>query len=497
MTTLRISVDTLRTTARSLSNHDRNGPSTLPGCETYNMMIEKNPVTRSIRRFLRTPEAELSRWQFAARYLFIVFRHGIRQLREDRAGQMAAALAFRTLFGLVPVFAIGMVLFRAFGGTAIFEELLQRIVTAANLTQIKMPDSDQTLLDFLLSIVAKIDQNVSFKSIGIIGLLLLGWAAIGLLTTIERSFNTICRAPENRSLSRRVPLYWMVITIGPALVYLSFSIQSRFSGWVDSVQWGASYVWALGLITSFCTTWLLLLSLFTLMPIIRMPLRAAAVGSFVSALLWTLGQRLLASYITTAFSGGNANYSVLYGSLGLIPIFMLWVYFMWIIVLFGLEVTSTLQSVSGSLLDQRDVKHRPQIPPVVDPAIVIPIMQFIASRFADGKPTTVEEITEHTRLNSAAVKLMLSALAEDRMINQVVDETREDNDPLLRQWTLARPADSIAAEEMLKTAHRIVGAAQGSNQESDKQNENLQTSLVAALHQAQLEAVGKLTLAQI
>lgn len=461
------------------------------------MMNEKNPMTRSIGRFLRTPEAELTRYQYAARYLFIIFRHGIQQLREDRAGQMAAALAFRTLFGLVPMFAIGMVLFRAFGGAAIFQELIQRVVDAANLTQIKMPDNEQTLVDFLLSIVAKIDQNVSFKSIGIIGLLLLGWAAIGLLTTIERSFNTVCRAPENRPLSRRVPLYWMVITIGPALVYLSFSIQSRFSTWVDSVPWGASYVWALGLITSFCTTWLLLLSLFSLMPNIRMPLRAAAVGSFVSALLWTLGQRLLAGYIATAFSGGNANYSVLYGSLGLIPIFMLWVYFMWIIVLFGLEVTSTLQSVSGSLLDQREVRKRPQLPPVVDPAIVIPIMQFIALRFADGRPTTVEEITEHTRLTPAAVDLMLGALAEDRLINQVVDETSEDDDPLLRQWTLARPAESIAAEQMLKTAHRIVGAAQGSDQSGNKQTQDAQTSLVAALHQAQLEAVGKLTLAQI
>ena len=62
-----------------------------------------------LRRVVTRPREELSRWQKAARFAYDLFRYGGRQLRQDRAPQMAAALAFRTLFALIPVLVVGMV----------------------------------------------------------------------------------------------------------------------------------------------------------------------------------------------------------------------------------------------------------------------------------------------------------------------------------------------------------------------------------------------------
>ncbi len=459
--------------------------------------MKQNTIVKSFSRLLQSPEQELTRWQYAARYLLTVFRHGLKQLREDRAGQMAAALAFRTLFGLVPLIAIGMVLFQAFGGAAIFEQLVRRLVEAANLTEIKLPNTDQSIVDFLLGLINNINQNVSFKSIGIVGLLLLGWAAIGLLTTIEKSFNTVCRAPSSRPLSRRVPLYWMGITLGPALIYVSFSVQSRFAELVESMVWGGGIMWVLGLIATFCTTWLLLMSLYLFMPNTRLPLRAVAIGSFVSALLWTVGQRLLVSYISTAFGGGNANFSVLYGSLGLIPVFMLWVYFMWIIVLFGLEVASTLQNIRGSLLDQRMVVDRPDLPSVVDPAVAIPVMRVIAKRFADGSSTDEAMIVEETHLHERTVSFLLDALHQDGLIHPVARLEDGGDETELHAWVLARPAETISAEEILRSAHRAVGNIVGGTISEDGKEEKGAGSLLAILREAQCKAAAAIRLSEL
>ena len=575
-------------------------------------------MPESIRRFFNSPASELNRWQYAVRYLVEVCRHGVRRLREDRAGQMAGALAFRTLFGLIPVLALGMVLFHAFGGADKFEQVVRQVAQAANLPEVMIPNPDaaeaekaeadaasegmgdarsvdegdgdsdgeqasehqsnmpdaigevvepdsteamnlrsesnseenaestgqkeaereetdapgsgnaatelntnlqsqqtegnesvgedsdddqngksnsttngkkptageQSLVDFVLSFIQKIEANVSFKSIGAAGILLLIWAAIGLLTTIERSFNTICRAPENRSLVRRVPLYWIIITIGPALVYLSFALEERVSTWMESMfGWLISGA-ILGEIISFATTWLLLFLLYSFTPTTRLPIRAVAIGAFISAILWFIGANLLTGYLATAFGGGNANFSILYGSLGLIPVFMIWVYVMWLIVLFGLEVASTLQAVGGHILDQREIPDRPALPPLMDASAIVPVVQSIAQHFKAGQAASNTQIAEESQCNERAVEIMIAALVEYGLVHEVA---RGESDE--KRWALARPAEAIHLDEVVRIGQRLIAPGQPDDRPVWRVLEKIQ--------EAQREAVARSTLAEI
>ena len=411
------------------------------------MTADRRWVPGWLKRLLTTPTEELSRWQYAIRFFLELARQGTRQLREDRASQMAAALSFRTIFGLVPVLIIAMLLFRVFGGPELFGGLVSRVLAAAKLDQIASPDKTMTLAEWAQGLVRNVDAKVSGRTIGVIGALVLAWAATGLLTTIERSFNAICRAPEHRSLSRRIPLYWTTITIGPVLLYLSFHFQGRLVASLQQTSWGGSVASLIGLVSAFLSVWVLLLSLYMLLPNTKMSLAATAAGSFVAAILWTVATNVFRWYVGMSFSSESSAFTILYGSLGLIPLFLMWVYFLWLVVLYGLEITVMLQVVGGRM--DKGVPVRREAPPLTDPASVIPLVRVVADRFEKSLAADPDDIVSLTRLDPRAVELMLGMLTEDGVLHEVEREGRTG-------YVLARPPDRITTDELLSVAQRLV-----------------------------------------
>lgn len=399
-----------------------------------------------LKRLLSTPTEELNRWQYALRFTLELCRHGGRRLAEDRAGQMAAALSFRTIFGLVPVIIIAILLFRAFGGADLFANLIQQLVEAANLHDVKSPDGSQSLAEWLTGIVTYMDAHINGRTIGVIGLLVLAWAAISLLSTIERCFNTICQAPEHRSLSRRIPLYWTTITVGPALLYLSFHFESKFVTMIRQAGLAAPVASAIGIATAFISVWLMLLCLYMFTPHTKVPIGAAAAGSCIAAIFWMAATNLFGWYIAWSFSSKSSAFTILYGSLGLIPLFLLWIYFLWLVVLYGLEITNTLQIVGGRM--DAGLPARTEAPSVVDPVCIIPIVQITADRFAQGKTARPEDIVEATRIHPHVVELLAGALRDAGVFHEV-DLGGE------RGYSLARPPDSIRTGELLQIAYRV------------------------------------------
>lgn len=460
----------------------------------------RNFIPKQIQHLMAAPADDLTRWQYAGRYFSEVLRHGAVRLRQDQAGQMAAALSFRTLFGLIPVLVIAMVLFRAFGGTAVFNSFVGELFDAAGLGDVTVPtqvapnernhasiqpdsqslhgepiseetpdtagyepwpedpqgatDGSETqhaqvaLTDWVTDLIDQIDARVNFHSIGLVGVLVLAWASISLLTTIERTFNVVCQAPGHRSLSRRVPLYWMTVTIGPGLLYLSFYVNHKFDDFVAESSTAATFAWLIGWLSSFGSTWLFLLLLFMFMPNTRMNLTATCFGALISALLWTGLGELLGAYLSRVF-GQNMGYSILYGSLGLVPVFMLWVYFMWLIVLFGLEISSTLQAVGGTL--STSITDREPLPIVLDPLIVIPIMETAAVRFDTGRTVSPEYVVEHLQINLRTSRGVLRALTDRGILIAV------EGEPEAEAFTLCRPPGRIQLAELLAIGQSLAG----------------------------------------
>ncbi len=433
-----------------------------------------------LKRLLTTPVAELNRWQYAARFFAEISRQGAHQLREHRASQMAAALAFRTIFGLIPVVVIATLIFRAAGGASLLGDFIDQLLTAAHLDEVSGPEEGVTLAEWARNMVDHLNTNLSVRTIGVIGALVFGWAAIGLLTTIERSFNTICQAPEHRSLARRIPLYWLMITAGPMLLYVSFLLQNRLVTWIQTVGVGDATAGALGAITSFTATWLFLLLLYEFMPHVRVHLGAGAAGSFVAAVFWTVATGAFNAYVGWSFSKESSAFTMLYGTLGLIPVFMFWIYFLWLIVLYGLELTSLLHLV-GHRMDGK-VPVRRELPPLTDPAGIIPVVQVVATRFKDGLATTADEVVERTGLCAAPVTIMLDALVEHGILHRLDKEGEA-------AFAVTRPIESITTSDLLAIAQELTA--------TERSEDDKGWSWVRRFHEAQLQLAVHKPLAEL
>ena len=407
----------------------------------------------------------------ALRYGMATCRYAAEELREDRATEMAAALTYRTIFSLIPILVLSLVVFNAFGGfEAVGGDLQNRAYTYLGLNlvtsgpppklldgmplyDVQTPEEAQKeqaavevkkQLDTVLGALADRVQNVSFTSIGVVGLALLIWAALRLVISTEDSFNHIYHAPKGRRWHLRITIYWAVLTLGPVLLAVSVLITTRLLSVATSV---AVVGWVAGVfapLASLAVTWLLLILLYLLLPNARVKVRPAILGALVGAVLWELSKLGFGYYVARA-----VGYSALYGSLGLVPLFLMWLYLTWLAILFGLEVSYVLQTVGTSrhLVGQTPIEFEAA---VVDPAWAVPLAAGVGRAFDTGTSVDAETLAEELDLPGRAVRGFVASLARDGILRSLGDDDEEDGPAPL---ALGRPAERITLADVLHAGY--------------------------------------------
>jgi len=457
-------------------------------------------ITAYLRRLVTQPIGELNRAQRTLRFTVDLTRHCARQLGRDHATQMAAALTYRTIFSLVPIAVLMLLVFRSFGGfEQVSLDLQDRIYDYLGLSSIALPTdgaaavvssdaSNEDLRASIQKIMTDLTQQaseMSVSSVGAVGLALLIWAALALLVTVERSFNQIYNCPAGRSWHLRIPIYWAVITLGPVLLFVSLYVAEalvvQVHDWVSvggmPTVLSTLMAW-LSRGTALLASWLLLFLLYVLLPTTRVRLRPAMIGALTAAVLWELGKVGFKYYVSRAVS-----YSVLYGSLGLIPLFLFWLYLTWLIVLFGMEVTYTLQAMRGREFEKQAARFNQHHG--YDPRWLLPLMAGIGQAFRDGRPIGTQTLAQQLRLPVLAITQLCEKLQGSGLIHRVNtggDETEG--------FTLAKPPEDITVSQLLELGRSI--SASG-----DDQPDQPGWSYVKQLDEAQSTAAGSTTLATL
>ncbi len=435
-----------------------------------------NKLRQRIQLMAHDPAAEMSRGGQTVAYLFELCKHGFRELKHDKAGQMAAALTYHTLFSLLPTLVITLVILAAFVDDAQREEfkkdLSEIILPIAGAEEAPPPPSTtiegETLAtgredtnDEAVQLAAKKKQEfeearkaidkqiqsiftqlegVSFRGIGAVGILIFIYGATGLLASIEKSFNLIFGANKPRPWFLRIPLYWTVITLGPLVLLAGQVAQANFLAFIENTP----VINVIGGIASYIspifTTWLVLTLMFTLLPNTRVRFRAAMIGGLVAAVLWVAAIEGLAIFVRNAASAS------VYGALFLLPLFLMWLWITWLIILFGLEVTHAVQAMKS-----RQFKHMDYAADdlLVEPAWLLPVIAVIARRFAIGKTVTAERVTAKTGLALRSVENMLDKLENAHLIRHIDDADATG-------YVLARPASAITAADILAVGQTML-----------------------------------------
>jgi membrane protein len=239
----------------------------------------------------------------------------------------AAALSFTTLLGLVPLFTVGFVYATRYPLFQQWLEALERF-----LLRHLLPGSSGVVRAYLTEFTTK---AANLKGVSLV---LVCATAFLLVATIEREINAIWALREPRSLLRRAVVYGVGISAGPLLVGAAiYSTSWVLEATQEALPLTAHAIPFVAPPLAILFASLAFTLMYALVPARRVPMRYAAVGGFFAALAFEAAKRGFAVYIVTV-----PTYQVVYGALAVLPLFLLWIYVSWMIVLVGAAIVATL-----------------------------------------------------------------------------------------------------------------------------------------------------------
>ncbi len=251
--------------------------------------------------------------------MFSLTLQTIRRARKERLPQIAGSLTFTTVLSVVPFLAVCFALFTRFPMFRRFEDALEEHM----LKSLFPADISRTVLTYLHQFAA----NAS-------GLTWLGSAfllvsAVALLLTVENALNQIWAVKKNRPFLKRVGLYVLMLAVAPPVLGVSLWATSlavsASMGWIVSLPPSARVVLDLGpMLLSMAG----LCGLFYFVPNTKVRRRDALAGSLLASIAIELGKRGFASYLAKV-----PTYQAVYGAFAVLPVFLLWVYFSWLVTL--------------------------------------------------------------------------------------------------------------------------------------------------------------------
>ncbi|HVH99933.1 MAG TPA: YhjD/YihY/BrkB family envelope integrity protein [Enhygromyxa sp.] len=257
------------------------------------------------------PEHEPS----AGRRLWLLAVYTVRRwLFTDRCSALASGLALQTLLSVVPT--VGVILF--------FIGKLDPSFGTRFITQVAYalgPETDRAidLADALVELAA----GVNIQELGRWGLLVVVVLAFLLFSTLEKTVNEIWRVSRSRTLVAKFTMFYTLASLGPIVVF--YSLAQPVLARIGTLA-----------ITPIITSGLGLVLLNRFLPNQTVRWRAAVIGGLTSAALFEIGKVAFGNYLSLV---AIHTYEGIYGSLAILPVFVVWAYLSWMIVLLGAEIT--------------------------------------------------------------------------------------------------------------------------------------------------------------
>jgi membrane protein len=435
----------------------------------------------TLEKLLTTPTTQLGK---AGR--FVVFQiklwsHCARILKLNRSGQQAAALSYHTIFGIVPLAIVTLLIFQLFPSYSYIGERVKNFIyEQANFTAFKSPaqsndNSEETikLTEHLDAIISRFFSETNKGQIGFFSILIIIWAALALLATIEKSFNNIWHVTTGRNFLHRIISYWALLTLGPLILGTGIYIITRYSQLVQLQETVLSHI--APEILSYIIATVAFFLLYFVMPNTKVSFKAAIWGAAVAALVWMAAKSIFGYCITEL-----GLYRTVYGVMALIPMTVVWIYITWLTVLFGLQLTYTTQHLKS--LDAAEIAAAKKTEEhfIANDMTIINIVREIAEAFQDNQaPVPPEEICGRLDIPAEFGQKILNHLVNSKLIVR----TSEPKEGFLP----ARDPANIKLSDIAEAA-----AATGFAQPRTDQPDSLQQ-----IAQTQRKALAKYNLKQI
>lgn len=333
-----------------------------------------------------------------------LFKFALQRLQEGRLPQVAGSLTFTTVLALVPILTVAFAIFTAFPLFNTFRTSLE-----AYFIQSLMPKGiSNTILGYLTQFATKATRVSAISGVALMV------TAITTMAMIDKSFNQIWQVKRPRPALQRLLVYWAIVTLGPLLVGVSISSTSYLftatSGVVGAVPFLGAVFYTL---TSIAFTTGAFTLLYLIVPNRAVEWRDAVWGGLFAALAFEIAKRIFASFVIQF-----PTYTIVYGALAAVPLFLVWIYVSWLIILIGAVIAAALPVVKFERW-----WHVPTPGSAFEDAVSI-LQVLVDARLADATAAvSVNTIRTETRLGIDEIEGLLERMAEAGWVARVKVET--------------------------------------------------------------------------
>jgi membrane protein len=330
----------------------------------------------------------------------------VQRFREERATQTAGSLAYTSLLSLVPLLTVALAIASAF---PVFENAIEALQNF--LFENVLPEAPG--VDAIIDQIDSFMRNTGrLTAIGIIGFMV---TAVMLMLTIDNALNRIFRVQRRRSILQNIFIYWAILTLAPVLIGVSLSMTT----YALAASLGSVYL------VPFFFTCVALSILYGVVPARRIELRHAVMGGIVAGIGFEVAKRAFALYLQQV-----PTYTLIYGAFATIPIFLVWLYVSWVVVLAGAVFTAMLPAYHA--------KPEERMKPGERLAEALGALSLLARAHAAGKVLALNALARELRAHPYRLEELLVRAAARGWVAR----TEKDG------WVLARDAESIRIADL-------------------------------------------------
>ncbi|WP_246116230.1 YihY family inner membrane protein [Denitromonas halophila] len=343
----------------------------------------------------------------------------IQRFVDTRCPEVAGSLTFTTLLALVPLLTVTIAVFSNFPGFSHLGEALSDF-----LLQNLLPEkAGQIVATYALEFSQKA------ANLTLIGTAFLIVTALMLMLTIDGVLNTIWGVRKSRPLMARISIYWVVLTLGPLFLGASLAATSYLIstslGLVNDPQWLRIIVFRtlpvllLGLLFAF---------LYFSIPNTRVNAWHALIGGMSAALAFVLMQRALGLYFARF-----PSYTLIYGTFATLPIFLLWLYASWVVILLGAILAATFPAYASSVRTLPDFPGAPAYSALM-------MLEQLTHAQRRGETVSADDLYRAARQPTAVGENLLELMREFGWVARSDDEA----------WLLAKRAEDISLSDVVR-----------------------------------------------
>lgn len=377
-----------------------------------------------------------SRFAFESLRVLVLAGRG---LMRNQSLVRSSALAYATILGFIPLFALLFAILQAIG--------LPRLL-ATYLLENLAPGSREFATQILHYI-----ESTKVTSLGVFGVVALLADLLIVMANVEKAFNKTWQVSRTRPLSRKVSDYLSIFLIFPILMAVALTVSTSFWGVRQVVDLlhgilPAIFFTAARWLVSLGVLWLAFIFIYLVMPNTRVRFTSAVLGGVAGGTIWQVAQ-----WIFTWIQGASGYYNAIFGTLYNLLFLFIWLFWCWLILLFGTELAFAHQNLERLTRQFR----RPAAPPEpVDEYLGLAALVCIGARFFQQQPPlSLEELAQILPRGDNLADRVTQALQDCGLVVEVVP-ARPQPSP---QFLPNQPLDQVTVAEVLERLRRSRGAS--------------------------------------